>query len=89
MMLLGMYYDLPMGGSFGWGWMWASAIFLGAVVLMMLGWLLRFGAYDHSEPMDSPPPRHEDSAEMILKKRYARGEIDDATYARMLEELRR
>jgi putative membrane protein len=29
------------------------------------------------------------SAETILRERYARGEIDEATYRRMLDELRR
>jgi uncharacterized membrane protein len=30
-----------------------------------------------------------DNAEGILRERYARGEIDEATYRRMMEELRR
>lgn len=33
--------------------------------------------------------RTEDRAEATLRERYARGEIDDATYQRMREELRR
>ncbi|HEX6533980.1 MAG TPA: SHOCT domain-containing protein [Gemmatimonadaceae bacterium] len=31
----------------------------------------------------------EDRAETLLRERYARGEIDEATYRRMLDELRR
>ncbi len=31
----------------------------------------------------------EESAEDILKRRYASGEIDDETYQRMLKELRK
>lgn len=31
----------------------------------------------------------ENRAEALLRERYARGEIDDATYRRMLDELRR
>jgi putative membrane protein len=31
----------------------------------------------------------EDRAEAVLRERFARGEIDEATYRRMLDELRR
>lgn len=31
----------------------------------------------------------EDRAEVLLRERYARGEIDQTTYRQMLEELRR
>jgi uncharacterized membrane protein len=31
----------------------------------------------------------ENKAEALLRERYARGEIDDATYRRMLDDLRR
>lgn len=34
-------------------------------------------------------PPGEDRAEDILRQRFARGEIDEASYQRMLDELRR
>lgn len=37
----------------------------------------------------APGGTREDSAEAILRERYARGEIDEATYRRQLDELRR
>jgi putative membrane protein len=35
------------------------------------------------------PPRHEDTPEQILKRRYAKGEIEREEYQRRLEDLRR
>jgi len=37
----------------------------------------------------SGPAGREDGAEALLRERYARGELDEATYRRMLDELRR
>lgn len=39
--------------------------------------------------MPGAGPSQEDRAESILRERYARGEIDEANYERMLDELRR
>ncbi len=40
-------------------------------------------------PTGNPPARREESPEEILKRRYARGEITQDDYDRMLEEVRR
>jgi putative membrane protein len=37
----------------------------------------------------SGPPNEADRAEAILRERYARGEIDEQTYRRQAEELKR
>ena len=48
---------------------------LGAVTVVALGWLL---------------PSNDDSvAEAIIKRRYARGEIDRETFERMLDDVYR
>ena len=48
---------------------------LGAAAVLVFGWLL--------------PPDGDDAAEGIIKRRYARGEIDRETYERMLDDLYR
>lgn len=64
------------GGLFG-GLLWVAVV----VVVVLLFWRLianREGTR-----------RGDDSPEAILKRRYARGEIDREQYERMLEDLRR
>jgi putative membrane protein len=66
-----------MGWWGGWGMMlwWLPILLVIAVVI----WLLR----------GRPSGGARDSAEEALRERYARGEIDDETYRRMLAELHR
>lgn len=78
----------PMCGGYGMGggsmmFMW---VFWVVVVGVVLWALLRYtrivgGGTAHG--------RMSDDAEATLRKRYARGEIDEAVYRRMLEQLRR
>ena len=74
----GTWHSNHMGWWGGWMMLWWLVI----VVLVFVGvvWLLRGRA-------GGPPPS--DRGEDVLRERYARGEIDDETYRRMLAELRR
>jgi putative membrane protein len=63
---------------------------------MMLFWLILLVAIvwivwmiAQRGALGSGPAAREDRAEALLRERYARGEIDEATYRRMLDELRR
>ena len=70
----------PYMGSMGW-WMvlwWVAAIVvLGLVVRLVAG------------SLGSPGSRADESPEQILKRRYAKGEIEREEYQRRLEDLRR
>ncbi len=67
-----------MHGGFGMGWMWIWPVALIVLVLVVI------------RALTAPSgPARSASAEEILKRRYARGEIDDEEYKRRLEELRR
>lgn len=68
------------GGWMGW-WMpvW-MAFWLGVLVLLV--WAI-------SRAIGSHGWRAEDSPEQILKRRYARGEIEREEYERRLSDLRR
>jgi putative membrane protein len=78
-------------GTDGWGWTWGIGmvhgllwwifVILGIVLLVRL--LARGGGSGAVPP--SPPPVPAETALDILKKRYARGEIDKAEF----EEKRR
>lgn len=70
----------PYMGSMGW-WMvlwWAA----GLVVLVLLVRLI-------AGPSGAWALRGDDTPEQILKRRYARGEIDRDEYQHRLEDLRR
>jgi len=69
-------------GHMGWGGM--LAMWLAFIVIVALaGWI----GVSVTRHRGTPPG--EESAEQILKRRYAKGEIDRATYERMLEDLRK
>ncbi len=51
-------------------------------VLLWIAWMMM----QRRGGIGGPP---EDRAEAQLRERFARGEIDEATYRRMLDELRR
>ena len=64
------------------GWMWLWWIF-GLVVLVLFVWVISRGA------AGSALTRGDDSPETILKRRYARGEMDREEYERRLTDLRK
>ncbi len=66
-----------MGWWGGWGMMLGWLIPL--LVIALIVWLV----------LRRPGGTGEDPAERTLRERYARGEIDEETYRRMLAELRR
>ena len=59
--------------------------FLWLVVIVAVVWLVIRAATTRGQGKGGGA----DNAEGILRERYARGEIDEATYRRMMEELRR
>lgn len=78
----------PMCGGYGMGgggmmFMW---VFWVVVVGVVLWALLRYSGLVGRRAGDGG---RSDGAEAILRKRYARGEIDEATFQHMMEELRR
>ncbi len=73
------------GDHMGWGG-WTLMFLFWLIVIGLIVWLVatllrreRGGGYRSGE----------DRAEAILRERYARGEIDEETYRRGLDELRR
>jgi putative membrane protein len=82
----------PMCGGYGTGgWSMMFMWLFWLVVLAALVWLVaRYAGYAGGRGgAGGGAGRGEDNAEAILRERYARGEIDETTYRRMLEELRR
>lgn len=86
-----MWYDGP-----GWGgmlWMGLGSLFwlvlLGLAIWLLVRWLTRQNIV--ATPPSAGTPLNPPSALEILRQRYARGEIDEATYTKMrgfLEETR-
>ena len=70
------------GGEVMMGWMWLWWI-VGLGVLVLLVWAIARAAASPA------PPRGEDSPDTILKRRYARGELDREEYERRLSDLRK
>lgn len=70
----------PYMGGMGW-WMVIWWLF-GIAILVLLVWVI-------VRAVGGSPGRAEDSPEQILKRRYARGEVDREEYQRRLEDLRR
>jgi len=79
------------GNGFGWGWLMMSlGTILWIALLVVLVWaLIRWLNTRTSTPV--PPPssgvQSGPTALEILKQRYARGEIDTATFEQMRERL--
>lgn len=74
----------PWCGSMGWGGAFMMFFWIVVVVaLVAFVWaLIQRGGWPGS-------PRGEDRAEGIVRERFASGDIDEATYRRMLDDLRR
>jgi putative membrane protein len=70
----------PHMGSTGW---WMVLWWLVAIVVLVLVVRLVAGS------LGDPGSRADESPEQILKRRYAKGEIDREEYQRRLEDLRR
>lgn len=75
------------GYGFGWGWfmmMFGGVLWI--AVLVVLVWaLLRW--LEGKAPASGPSTPASPSALEILRQRYARGEIDTATFEQMRERL--
>lgn len=68
------------GGAMGGMWLWWI---VGFAILAVLVWAIARTAGT------SGPERGDDSPEAILKRRYARGEIDRNEYEHKLNDLRK
>ncbi|WIG60184.1 MAG: hypothetical protein OJF49_002932 [Ktedonobacterales bacterium] len=66
-----------------WLWMTISALVGLAVIVAIVAWALARSRRASDSDATSATP----SAREILDQRYARGELDDATYQRMREAL--
>lgn len=78
------------GYGFGWGWfMMAFGGILWIAILAILVWaLIRWlDGRTHASPPSSASGSASPSALDILRQRYARGEIDTATFEQMRERL--
>ena len=58
---------------------------IGILIWALLNWLTRRNPHLIAYP--PPPPLYQPTAMEILRQRYARGEIDDATFHQMRERL--
>ena len=72
-------------GMGGFGWMWFMPV-LGIAVIAVVAWAVVASARRSNGPGGSDSPRI-DSALDLLKKRYARGEIDKAEYEEKKKDL--
>jgi putative membrane protein len=68
-------------GQMGW-WMLLWSVFGLAIVVLIVWAMVKAAAGGFSA-------RPEDTPEAILKRRYARGELDREEYQRRLDDLRR
>lgn len=68
------------GGAMGWMWLWWIVGL--AVLVLLVRAMAKAGGTSGSG-------RGEDSPETILKRRYARGEIDRNEYEHRLDDLRK
>ena len=69
----------------GWGWWVVMALFWIAVLVLVV-WLIVFLV---RRAEGGRGENRGDRSEAILRERYARGELDEDTYRRMMDELRR
>ena len=67
------------GAHMGWMWLWWI---VGVGLLALFVWAMARAAAPRS-------PGGEDSPEAVLKRRYARGELDREEYERTLSDLRK
>lgn len=68
------------------GWMMILWLIGGILLVALVVWVLRsMGPGGAGRPFGGTGP---EGAEEILRRRYARGEIDEQEYHRRLEELR-
>ena len=82
------------GPGYGWGGFLMMSVWA-LVWLALFGlviWAIMRGLLSHSQPTLPPqsgvhPPREEPSALEVLRRRYARGEIDAETFEAMREHL--
>lgn len=79
------------GYGFGWGWLLMSlGMVLWIALVVVLAWALIRWLSNRTTPsvppMTSVPPSGPSAME-ILRQRYARGEIDTATFEQMRERL--
>jgi putative membrane protein len=72
-------------GHMGWGGGWLMMLLwlVGLVLLILVVWALVRGRQGRG-----PGPSDRDPAEEILREQFARGEMDEDTYRRRLQELR-
>lgn len=69
------------GGTFHAGWMGLWMVFWLAVLILLVWVAVRAAG--------GPTSRAEETPEQILKRRYARGEIECEDYERRLSDLRK
>ena len=77
-------YGMGYGGGMGGFFMIFVWILIIAGLVMLIKSLMGGGGHDSG----ARPGPVDESAEEILKKRYARGEISEEEYKRMLDNLR-
>lgn len=77
----------------GYGWGWPMFLWMGLGVLFWVGvvalvvWAITRLANGRAPTAATFPPQSGLTATQILDQRYARGELDDATYQQMRERL--
>lgn len=75
-----------MMSSGGWLWMLLPLLFWGGLIALAIWALIKI--FPNRDGGDGTSRNREDSAEEILQKRFARGEIDAEEYERSLEVLK-